>query len=590
MTDSFKSPVASDYFVMVLNAVLAFFLIPAYMIGYSPQDYAFLDSNLLFLSACALSAAAVAFQSMLYCVANALKRRNLASKSVRFICIWICLSGFLLPISSSAGMVDAISIPTNLLNLTIVTSLSIIMTYILTTKLAKFVAIFLVVFLGVTIFSIAPAIYNTQLSSGSQGISDLSKEKNIIVLSFDGLPGRIAYQHIEEDRSLQNAFKDFAIFENVVGTSAATNASLTGELFGNRDFKKISKTQRGLYSNLDKSDLLINQEGYDSYTFGEYNHFNLNNSTEVALGNLSTTKPLASRIDNAIMFFRYAGVRIASNRAIRAMDYMKSKLLPNQQLSAYFGDTAEKDRNDLALRLKTHTGPVWDRINVMSLHDYDDLLHDLSANKKGTCIRFMHFTFTHYPVDFDEFGTYRSDDYTWYHDNQNEKGVFNETKFAIKKLAEFIHKLKKLDIYDQSLVVLKSDHGKPAFYYNTSPHNLRINGNKHWGHDRYRPMLMIKGYDTTRTESETVKEIVLLDDLARTLWEEAEGTIDSDKFPGINLLAKDRTTSNPFFIYVPESANSDWQFDTHMPVSLTRGKSLIDSMRDSPEISLDSAE
>jgi hypothetical protein len=298
----------------------------------------------------------------------------------------------------------------------------------------------------------------------------------------------------------------------------------------------------------------------------------------------------AHHIDDAIMFFRYAGVRIASNRSIRAMDYIKSKFLPNQPLTEYFGNATVKDRNDLALRLNTHAGAVWDKVNILSLHDYEDLLLDLSANKKGTCIRFMHFTFTHYPVDFDEFGTYRSHDYTWYHANQNEKGVFNETKFAMNKLAEFIPKLKKLDIYDQSLIVLKSDHGKPAFYYDTPPHDLRFNGNKHWGHDRYRPMLMIKGYDTTRNKSETVKDIVLLDDLAKTLWEETEGSIDSNKFPGINLLSTDRTTSDPFFIYVPESAESDWQFDTHIPVQLTRDKPFIDSLRDSPKIRLDSAE
>jgi len=97
---------------------------------------------------------------------------------------------------------------------------------------------------------------------------------------------------------------------------------------------------------------------------------------------------------------------------------------------------------------------------LLSILDYYKVVNDLHLGAVNKRAIFMHFYFTHFPVDFDETCTYRSYDQNWHSDNQNEKGLLNQTSCVFNLFFSYLEKLKELRVYDKSLIVFKSDHGE----------------------------------------------------------------------------------------------------------------------------------
>jgi hypothetical protein len=87
----------------------------------------------------------------------------------------------------------------------------------------------------------------------------------------------------------------------------------------------------------------------------------------------------------------------------------------------------------------------------------------------------------------------------------------------------------------------------------------------------------------------------LLDDLARTLCVEADVDIDCSYYPGFDLLAAPRAemANDEVTLFVVESAESDFRYDSHRSITVKRGKSILgnlnaalnDEARDYPTVS-----
>ena len=220
--------------------------------------------------------------------------------------------------------------------------------------------------------------------------------------------------------------------------------------------------------------------------------------------------------------------------------------------------------------MRNHVGPDWDKLLVADIHKFDSYTRDLSISDKPLSYRYLHFTFTHYPVDFDEQCAYRSDDRRWFYANQNEPGLKNETRCALSKMGKFLQALRNLEIYDQSLVVFKSDHGHPTKYFADEPYNLEINKHKLWGYSRYRPLLMIKPVRAVQDELVRRTDLVLLNDLAKTICLHGAGDeskFDCENFGGIDLLESDNEDSG-YFMYVVKTPASSYTFDSHFAVRI----------------------
>ena len=123
----------------------------------------------------------------------------------------------------------------------------------------------------------------------------------------------------------------------------------------------------------------------------------------------------------------------------------------------------------------------------------------------------------------------------------------------------FIERLKILGVYDQSLIVLKSDHGKPASYSSSPPHSYKSNNND-MGYDGYRRMLMIKNFNQYQELPSYVNEVVLLPDLANTLCRVLDTESSCDRFAGVNLLSDQLASEDSYYIYVPINESSSFHY------------------------------
>ena len=138
-----------------------------------------------------------------------------------------------------------------------------------------------------------------------------------------------------------------------------------------------------------------------------------------------------------------------------------------------------------------HKGPAYDKEFILDIINYDYIVDNMKVVKKEISLRYMHFLFSHDPIDFDINCNYKSSKKDWFISNQNEEGLKNETLCVIKKISKFIEKLKKLNIYNKSLIVFKSDHGYPSNYFDLAPNNIKINNND-IGYSRHTPFFINK--------------------------------------------------------------------------------------------------
>jgi hypothetical protein len=577
-----KNSLRSDILTAYLSALIAFHVVPVFMIGQAPDDFHFVNYSTLLSSGLIFVIVIGGLSSLTLALLHRLRLEKTANGFSLFVLAWIVVAGFALPVCTSAGMMDPEDIPTNRLNFAIVTILSTGMSFLAGSRSRKWVVTFLsAVVISAVVASVVSIYASTDGSAASHDHFLLSRIKNIVVVSFDGLPATIVSDLIRTDVGYSSTFKDFTLFENAVSQSPATEASLMGELYGVRDYKTMGDGQsvvaRALERDLTKS--LLTSVVQDSHQYG----YPLNSVKRIALQPPSTASEddYLNKIET-FDFFRYSIVRLGTNRALRFSRWTEW----TGQLKAYL--IRKPSAAPLATKLENHVGPSWDKPLIADVTKYDYWVDNLRVSDKQFSIRLLHFTFTHFPVDFDSTCAFRSDDRLWYDAHQNEDGIRSQTICALNKFARFLRRLKDLGIYERSLVVLKSDHGEPTHYFSTYPGNVRINGHPTWGYSRYRPALMIKDFGATNSTVTYENQLVLLNDLAKTLCANSGLAIRCDHFNGVDLLSKDlKSVDEPYFIYVVKNAESDFRFDAHLSVRIpSRKLELIEAMASSPLISL----
>ena len=571
-----KNDLLSDVFYCLLASITAFILVPIFMIGNSPEDYRFVDYIVFFKTGVVFSLLLGVLLSVICVIFHLLKLHNVAKYISFFSLLWVLVAGFFIPVSISTGMVDPESNPVDKYNLffSIIVAMSLSLAGL--TVARKYIQAFIVV---VIITSILPALFSIYSSGVLDPVNEgehpsltLSNKKNILVISFDGLPGYIISDLIKGDKEYSEAFKDFIIFNNVISQSPATQASQIGELFGVRDYKSMGERRSDVMEFLttegvtDK--LLINQVP-DSYQYGYIN-------VSAKSVNILTPEQLAQQKIDTFDFFRYPIARLWTAKFFYYFDWQSK----TKELQTYILNPDES--YDVVLRLKNHVGAQWDKPYILQMPLYNEYVERLSSGNKEFSLRYLHFVFTHFPVDFDEGCNYRSDDKEWYEAHQNEDGLRSQSKCAVDLFLNFLDKLKELDIYNNSLIVFKSDHGEPSVYFSETPNNLTINGPSRWGYNRYRPTLMIKDFAAVNSEVHYKEELVLLNDLARTLCESSGLHLECESFPGLNLFSDRLESDDPYYLYVVRDAKSSYKFNDHMSVTIpSRKLSLLNALKGS---------
>ena len=574
---------------ILLIPCLFFFVVPAYMISVSMENYQFLNKSLLVKLLALPSLYILCILIGVYYLSKLVKFEKHLTKVLYFLLFWFTISGLLFPIIEKAGMVDPIDTKIKISALTATLAVTSILTLGVYSKYKNYIFIFFGILVGSPLIQNATKIFSFFKDYERGGVTVLSKEKNVLVFSFDGIPGKIALDLINENADLSDQFSDFTSFSNVVGAASATVPSLMSELYGTVNLKAIGNTERELHKLLNKDELLLNDPNYSSFNYCTYQYFSNKPEMVVPIGGISESPSLMKEGIDIYDFLDFVIVRMGTRYLLKTVNFVSSGIFPYKQLSFKILDIQSSTDNDLDLKLENHKGNDWDKKNIQTFNDFNAFIDNLTNDSEVPCIRHMHFTFTHYPVDFDENMNYQSDSYEWHKANQNEKGTRNETLGTLNRISDLLDKLKEIDAYDNSFIVIKSDHGKPKEYYDTSPDNVMINDHDKWGFGRYRPLLMIKEIDKTSDRIKDINRLVTLGDLAVTLRSRFSSIREHAQVPGVDLLNPEKTSgqNEVFYMYIPPNRETDWTLDMHIPITLNRTENLLDQLRNNPAIKLD---
>lgn len=559
--------------IPILAASTLFLWVPLYELYLSFNDINFSAGGFFIFSLLVSLLAGCVFTAISE-ILVALRLRQLSNGLFYFITFWASISGFLLPLVKAAGMTAPEDLDIDYTNLVIVSMASLVLTLLTYTNLKSAVHVFLLVLLVASVGSAAPKLYRE--SASVERFSGLSKSDNVIVLSFDGLAGVVAKQVIEEDPKLKNAFKDFIFYENAVSLAPATVASIRSELYGNINFRELSETSTELPEKLSDRTNSIKRENLaatDVMTYGAYSAFSEDPQDNVIPGTLIKSD-FQEKVATALNFYPHIAARIGTPFLA---GFINDEIRPLQ--GKYFSSLKIE-------RPLVHKGSSWDALNTLQSDDLVELIQSLHATDAPRSIRYMHFLHTHFPVDFDENCTYRSDDAAWSSSNQNLQGLINETHCALQQTADYIEKLKSLGIYDKTLFIVKSDHGALASYFDTAPDGNRINNNKLWGYNRYRPLLMIKSRARDSVSTTYSSELVSLSDLAKTLCLEAPGKLGCGEYQGIDLLSTVvQDSSAPLYLDIVKDENSTFQYDSQMTVAIARESDFVSALENTGKVS-----
>jgi hypothetical protein len=559
-------------------ASIIFLWVPLYSIYLSLIDINFSVKGFFFFSLLVTFVAGLVF-SFLVILLDKVKLRWLASGIMYFAIFWVSISGFLLPLVGRAGMESAVDLQINDVNLILVFFASTVLTLLTYTKLKPATQVFILILVGTSIASASASLY--QSGSLFDRLSSVSAHDNVIVLSLDGLAGVVAKQVLEEHPELKEDFKDFIFYDNAVALSPATSASIRSELYGNIDFRGLSLISDELRFKLsDRSNSIRREQraSSDVMTYGAYSSFNDRLSDMSFPGTLieNDYKEISS---TALNFYPHIAARIFTPLGAKWLD-------PElRELQRTYLQSAKSDR------VLMHKGAAWDAQNTLQSNELIALTENLHVSGDKRTVRYLHFLHTHFPVDFDEKCQYRSGDAEWFANNQNLKGLLNETECALRQTARYLDKLKSLGVYDKTLFVVKSDHGAPANYFDDSPEGIVFNNHPVWGYNRYRPLLMIKPPVSTNAPMIYSDELASLSDLARTLCLHSPGKPACDEYAGLDLLNPSvEDTGSQLYLDVVRDQKSSYEYDTQITVNVPRQKDFMAALKGTGQVTMKEAQ
>lgn len=306
------------------------------------------------------------------------------------------------------------------------------------------------VFLMLSISLVTTAVKNDLFSkknnfiSTSEGFNGASSEKNFFIFMVDSQSATEFTEVISSGEEFTGAFDDFTYYPDTLSTYAYTRDSvpfvLSGHINKNEEnFGKYSEhalNDSALFKELEKRGSGIYLYDSELAWYGE-KKVDIKNDPDFDDVKLKFGEYFQNEM--RYVWFKYLPYRFKEASDIENLD---------------FGQTIEKFRwgND-------------------ALHNEFNNVPALSLSS-GEQFRFIHAEGAHVPLDMDE------------NFNRIESGTYiQKTTATAKLIAEFIERLKKNGVYDNSAIVILADHGYQPL--KNRPDNYILS--------RFNPILLVKG-------------------------------------------------------------------------------------------------
>ncbi|MFC1695079.1 sulfatase-like hydrolase/transferase [Pseudomonadota bacterium] len=556
---------------LILAPVVLFFCIPTLFISQNIGDLPGLNIA-VFAVLAVISLVALLLLLSLNSLFGKKHLGFLLGTGAEFLCFYIIAAGFVFPVSISTGMVDPEFISINKLNLLFALLAAGALTRIAKTKHAHTLYSVLIAFIALNfVMSLITIVTQNDPSQDPDALYRASTQGNVFVLSLDGISGSAASEILVENPSLAEGFDGFTLFANATSSSPATSASTAASLLGNRNFKAFYDTEIELWNSA-PDDLLTNamqNNGYDVSTFGVYT-VEFQEKTRKYKSSLFRGIGVSELLNFTIARV-FTSIFVSAENVLEELDLL---------LLTDF-DAGKVNERELISKIAASNGPRWKRELSATVIELVSYIRKLKAEESTPVAHFLHFTFTHFPVEFDRDCRYRGDDSEWFENRQNRYGVKEETYCALSILSRFIVKLKELNIFENSVVVFKSDHGKPVSYYEPGTIEAEvIHGHSLWGYGRYEPFLAVKAPGPGRFALRNDPSSVILDDLARSIYMVSLNASLCTRYPGFDLFSEDLSIpeSAEVPLFVVRSDRSDFKFDSHDAVTVRRQASILKNL------------
>lgn len=307
-----------------------------------------------------------------------------------------------------------------------------------------------------------------------QNLVQLSKQRNVLIISFDSLQSDHVSAVFKQHPELAAAFDGFTFYPETLGTAPLTRWSIRITLSGRfppLDFRRLISHDHASY--------LTTAFKHAGYHVGIMN-----------LGHPDCPDYADACAMPTWMTKAWEGIQYTSD----AVDLIRAgflRILPAQPPEVVL-DHLSNIMTLFKAPPAEHT--LWRPWPAM-LAEFDLYTQHLNTRSKKPVFQFQHYLFTHPPLLFDADCKYKPE----LQDAQNTQTAMGITTCALRKSVQLIHRLKSLGIYDQTDLIFTSDHGFDPIYnqfkISTSSGifhpNAQITGS-HYSAGKFLPMLLIK--------------------------------------------------------------------------------------------------
>jgi len=480
---------------------------------------------------------------------------------IAFIFLWVFFNGIFFPVDGTHGPFFNLNYTIRLRYILLfkIIFITFLVFYFEKSKYKKIFYTFISIYILINfLYIFSYVIIFNKVQNYSERIEFFGKN-NLIVLSLDGISGLKMNKKIQSDEAFKNTLKDFKFYKNVTTSWPATRGSINAEL--NEKIIENEKDKR--------KENILNDENFNTIAYAAYGDFVNNDDLVVLPGRY---KNYGKSYETNIFFQRV----VIGSLGRWGTPYLVQFFLQKVVYLSNFKNLM----NLISLEFSNQHNPFNHNIYtdyMVQLHEFDLIFDDTKYDKNlDNIIRMYHFNFSHYPVRLDE--------------NCNEVKelkieLYLQEEIAIKciskKIIKFLNVLKKEGIYNDSFVVIKSDHGKPNGYYKEYPYSLTLNNSAHWGYGRYKPFILIKDKNRIKNEIEISGKHVFISDLANTYCNYLKDKNSCDqKFFGNNLSLDEKTfKKNKYEIYLPNKKDTLLKPEDFTKYEIFNDISLLDSLK-----------
>ncbi len=322
----------------------------------------------------------------------------------------------------------------------------------------------------------------------------LSKNKNILIFQFDALQGNFVYDALKEDSEYKQLLDGFTFFSNTNAVSPATYLSVPIILHGKLYAEDYHNTQQDTFEDNFLRDA-VNSEFMTSTLSLDCRY--ASSPTCLSVHGKAIRNLLSIKSNYKSRLFYISLMRYIPTSLLSSLTYLNNQY------------KTDMDINEAAMRGKHY--PL--ELDYLALQTFiDDTFVDDSL---PSIFKYQMNIFTHSPTIFD-----KDCNFTGVQE-ANTNSAKEITACGLVSFIQLVNKLKLLKIYDNTLIILLSDHGKEMAFnneilsqpYTNYPYFAATLDNKDAPNaaSRYYATILYKGFNSSGDLKINNKPVSLLD-------------------------------------------------------------------------------